>query len=84
MIKLFYDPSLLNSFSLTALTEKGEKMILAFGPRSTGRVVLPYVNVSLWAAVSDQLDAETLFHIANVETLLPTKAAFDEYMARYP
>lgn len=60
----------------------GTKMILAFGSRSSGRVVLPFANLTLWGAVTDLMGAETLFHMANIEPSLPTQGAFDQYMAR--
>ncbi|KAG7154293.1 Polycystic kidney disease protein 1-like 2-like 4, partial [Homarus americanus] len=69
-------------YSFFALSDKGEKMILAFGSSSVGQVVLPYGNLSLWGAVSDHMGAETHYLIANIDSLLPTKMAFDEYLAR--
>ena len=64
------------------MDEEGTKMILAFGSQSSGRVVLPYANLTLWGGVSDQMGAETLFYMAKIEPLLPTKDAFNKYKSR--
>nr|XP_045617521.1 uncharacterized protein LOC123770009 [Procambarus clarkii] len=69
-------------YSFFALTDQGEKMILTFGLNNGGQMVLPYANLTLWAAISDNMDAETHFLIANIDPLLPSKTAFEEYMAR--
>lgn len=46
-------------------------------------MVLPYGNLTLWAGVSDQLGAETLYMTADVIPLLPSQALFKEYQARF-
>ncbi|MPC09664.1 Polycystic kidney disease protein 1-like 2 [Portunus trituberculatus] len=71
-----------SKYAFFVLDDLGTKMILAFGSQSVGRVVLPYANLTLWAGVSDPMGAETLFHMANIKPLLPTRDAFDEYKAR--
>ncbi|XP_063839801.1 uncharacterized protein LOC135088742 isoform X2 [Scylla paramamosain] len=71
-----------SKYAFFVMDDLGTKMILAFGSQSVGRVVLPFANLTLWAGVSDQMGAETLFHMANIVPLLPTRDAFNEYKAK--
>ncbi|KAK4314569.1 hypothetical protein Pmani_014144 [Petrolisthes manimaculis] len=65
-------------YSFFATTERGEKVTLTF----SSKVILPYANLTLWAGVSDQLGAETLYMTAVVIPLLPSQELFKEYQTR--
>ncbi|KAK4300253.1 hypothetical protein Pmani_027525 [Petrolisthes manimaculis] len=65
-------------YSFFATTERGEKVTLPF----SSKVILPYANLTLWAGVSDQLGAETLYMTAVVIPLLPSQELFKEYQTR--
>ncbi|KAK4323445.1 hypothetical protein Pmani_005866 [Petrolisthes manimaculis] len=65
-------------YSFFATTERGEKVTLTF----SSKVILPYANLTLWAGVSDQLGAETLYMTAVVIPLLPSQELFNEYQTR--
>ncbi|KAK4288631.1 hypothetical protein Pmani_038348 [Petrolisthes manimaculis] len=61
-----------------ATTERGEKVTLTL----SSKVILPYANLTLWAGVSDQLRAETLYMTTVVIPLLPSQELFKEYQTR--
>ncbi|KAK4312141.1 hypothetical protein Pmani_016394 [Petrolisthes manimaculis] len=65
-------------YSFFATTERGEKVTLTL----SSKVILPYANLTLWAGVSDQLGAETLYMTAVVIPLLPSQELFKEYQTR--
>ncbi|KAK4290976.1 hypothetical protein Pmani_036170 [Petrolisthes manimaculis] len=65
-------------YSFFATTERGEKVTLTF----SSKVILPYANLTLWAGVSDQLGAETLYMTTVVIPLLPSQELFKEYQTR--
>ncbi|KAK4292002.1 hypothetical protein Pmani_035213 [Petrolisthes manimaculis] len=65
-------------YSFFATTERGEKVTLPF----SSKVILPYANLTLWAGVSDQLGAETLYMTAVVIPLLPSQELFKECQTR--
>ncbi|KAK4327252.1 hypothetical protein Pmani_002270 [Petrolisthes manimaculis] len=65
-------------YSFFATTERGEKVTLTF----SSKVILPYANLTLWAGVSDQLGAETLYMTAVVIPLLPSQELFKECQTR--
>ncbi|KAK4308077.1 hypothetical protein Pmani_020206 [Petrolisthes manimaculis] len=69
-------------YSFFATTERGEKVTLTFSSKNHAKVILPYANLTLWAGVSDQLGAETLYMTAVVIPLLPSQELFKEYQTR--
>ncbi|XP_068225345.1 uncharacterized protein [Palaemon carinicauda] len=72
----------ISKYSFYGLLSTGEKMVFSFGTDSKGTVVLPHTNMTLWAAVADNMGAETSYLMAHIVPILPTKESFDEYMGR--